>query len=51
MKTIGRFASLVGLTISTLMIATVARAEDRPTAITIATEGAYAPWNFTGPDG
>ena len=51
MKTIGRFASLVALTMSTLMIATAAPAEDRPTAITIATEGAYAPWNFTGPDG
>lgn len=31
--------------------ATAARAETRPTAITIATEGAYEPWNFTGPDG
>ena len=51
MKTIGRFASLFALTMSTLMIATAAPAEDRPTAITIATEGAYAPWNFTGPDG
>ncbi len=28
-----------------------AQAQDRPTAITIATEGAYAPWNFTAPDG
>jgi octopine/nopaline transport system substrate-binding protein len=51
MKMIGRLASLVAVTMSTLMIATVARAEDQPTAITIATEGAYAPWNFTGPDG
>ncbi|MCA1490203.1 transporter substrate-binding domain-containing protein [Ensifer sp. NBAIM29] len=28
-----------------------AHAENRPTEITIATEGAYEPWNFTGPDG
>lgn len=28
-----------------------AHAESRPTEITIATEGAYEPWNFTGPDG
>lgn len=31
--------------------AAAARAETRPTAITIATEGAYEPWNFTAPDG
>lgn len=30
---------------------TAAQAQDAPKAITIATEGAYAPWNFTGPDG
>ncbi|MBB4577428.1 ABC-type amino acid transport substrate-binding protein [Rhizobium lentis] len=29
----------------------VAVAETKPTEITIATEGAYEPWNFTGPDG
>ena len=29
----------------------VATAETKPTEITIATEGAYEPWNFTGPDG
>ncbi|RWM08243.1 transporter substrate-binding domain-containing protein [Mesorhizobium sp.] len=28
-----------------------ALAQDAPKAITIATEGAYAPWNFTTPDG
>lgn len=28
-----------------------AHAETKPTSITIATEGAYEPWNFTGPDG
>ncbi len=28
-----------------------ANAETKPTEITIATEGAYEPWNFTGPDG
>lgn len=28
-----------------------ALAEDRPTTITIATEGAYEPWNFVRPDG
>jgi octopine/nopaline transport system substrate-binding protein len=28
-----------------------AQAQGRPTEITIATEGAYEPWNFTGPDG
>ncbi|WP_026621811.1 octopine/nopaline transport system substrate-binding protein [Ensifer sp. WSM1721] len=26
-------------------------AQGKPTEITIATEGAYEPWNFTGPDG
>ena len=30
---------------------TAAAADDKPTAITIATEGAYEPWNFTGPGG
>jgi octopine/nopaline transport system substrate-binding protein len=35
------------------MLATsfAAHAETKPTSITIATEGAYEPWNFTGPDG
>jgi octopine/nopaline transport system substrate-binding protein len=51
MRTIGRLASLAALAISALALPNAARAEDKPTAITIATEGAYAPWNFTGPDG
>ncbi|WP_342620033.1 transporter substrate-binding domain-containing protein [Rhodoferax sp. GW822-FHT02A01] len=34
-----------------LAVATGAMAQDKPTAITIATEGAYEPWNFTGPNG
>lgn len=51
MKTIGRLASLAALTLATFTAVNVARAEEKPTAITIATEGAYAPWNFTGPDG
>lgn len=29
----------------------LAAAADKPTEITIATEGAYEPWNFTGPGG
>ncbi|MEP6873816.1 MAG: lysine/arginine/ornithine ABC transporter substrate-binding protein [Burkholderiales bacterium] len=29
----------------------VVAAQDKPTAITVATEGAYEPWNFTGPGG
>ncbi|EJZ21582.1 transporter substrate-binding domain-containing protein [Rhizobium sp. Pop5] len=34
-----------------VLSAGVAVAETKPTEITIATEGAYEPWNFTGPDG
>jgi len=33
------------------LAAVAAQAETKPTAITIATEGAYEPWNFTTPDG
>jgi octopine/nopaline transport system substrate-binding protein len=51
MKTIRKAASLIGLTISALLSSTLVWADEKPTAITIATEGAYAPWNFTGPDG
>ena len=51
MMKIGKLASLAALTVSTLVFGNIARADDKPTAITIATEGAYAPWNFTGPDG
>ncbi|MBB3457389.1 octopine/nopaline transport system substrate-binding protein [Rhizobium sp. BK313] len=34
-----------------VMGAGAAAAQTKPTEITIATEGAYEPWNFTGPDG
>lgn len=36
---------------ATMMAAGAAYAQSKPTEITIATEGAYEPWNFTGPDG
>ena len=51
MKTISKIASMVALTMSALTLSANAWAQEKPTAITIATEGAYAPWNFTGPDG
>ena len=51
MKTISGIASIVALAITALTLSTSVWAQDKPTAITIATEGAYAPWNFTGPDG
>jgi octopine/nopaline transport system substrate-binding protein len=34
-----------------LLAATGVHAQSAPKEITIATEGAYEPWNFTGPDG
>src|SRR5690606_34002715 len=34
-----------------VVMALPALAQDAPKAITIATEGAYAPWNFTNADG
>jgi octopine/nopaline transport system substrate-binding protein len=34
-----------------LAVITGASAQEKPAAITIATEGAYEPWNFTGPNG
>jgi octopine/nopaline transport system substrate-binding protein len=37
--------------LSALAFSSGAQSQDKPTAITIATEGAYAPWNFAGPDG
>jgi octopine/nopaline transport system substrate-binding protein len=46
-----KIASFAALALSALAVGDGASAEDKPTAITIATEGAYAPWNFTGPDG
>lgn len=39
------FAAMAGL------LATTASAQTEPTSITIATEGAYEPWNFTAADG
>lgn len=49
MKAILKLALAAGIGLAATIPA--AQAQDRPTAITIATEGAYAPWNFTGPDG
>jgi octopine/nopaline transport system substrate-binding protein len=49
MKAILKLALLAGIGLAGTMAG--AHAQNRPTAITIATEGAYAPWNFTGPDG
>jgi len=51
MRTFSKFASIAALAVSALTFAGGARADDKPTAITIATEGAYAPWNFTDADG
>ena len=51
MTALRKIASVAALAVSALAVAGGARAEDKPTAITIATEGAYAPWNFTGADG
>lgn len=41
---------LTGLILA-LVTTAAAFGQDRPTDITIATEGAYEPWNFTGPGG
>jgi octopine/nopaline transport system substrate-binding protein len=49
MKTILHSALALGLGLA--VHSGAAQAETRPTAITIATEGAYAPWNFTEADG
>jgi octopine/nopaline transport system substrate-binding protein len=51
MKTVKLLATAAGLGLTALTFVVGAQAQDRPTAITIATEGAYAPWNFTGSDG
>jgi octopine/nopaline transport system substrate-binding protein len=45
---IGRIAAIAA---SWMATALPALAQDAPKAITIATEGAYAPWNFTNADG
>ncbi len=48
--TIRRMAAIAAA-FTTLAFSSVAIAEDAPTEIKIATEGAYAPWNFTTADG
>lgn len=48
--TIRRMAALAAA-FATLTFGQVALAQDAPTEIKIATEGAYAPWNFTTADG
>ncbi|PYB71714.1 transporter substrate-binding domain-containing protein [Rhizobium wuzhouense] len=48
--TIRRMAA-VAAALTTLAFGTVAFAESAPTEIKIATEGAYAPWNFTNANG
>lgn len=48
--TIRRMAALAAA-FTTLTFGQVALAQDAPTEIKIATEGAYAPWNFTTADG
>jgi octopine/nopaline transport system substrate-binding protein len=39
------------MSIATVLGTSMATADDKPTSITIATEGAYAPWNLTTSDG
>jgi octopine/nopaline transport system substrate-binding protein len=51
MTPIKQLLTAASLGLAALASVSGAGAQDRPTAITIATEGAYAPWNFTGPDG
>ena len=51
MKVFGKATAIAALALSVLTFSSGAQAQDKPTAITIATEGAYAPWNFAGPDG
>lgn len=48
--TIRRMAAIAAA-LMTIASAQVTRAEDAPKEIKIATEGAYAPWNFTTADG
>lgn len=48
--TIRRMAALA-VALTTLAFSPLAHAEDAPKEIKIATEGAYAPWNFTTSDG
>jgi octopine/nopaline transport system substrate-binding protein len=51
MKVFGKIATIAAFALTALVFSRGAEAQEKPTAITIATEGAYAPWNFTGPDG
>jgi octopine/nopaline transport system substrate-binding protein len=51
MKVFGKATAIAALALSALAFSSGAQSQDKPTAITIATEGAYAPWNFAGPDG
>jgi octopine/nopaline transport system substrate-binding protein len=44
-------ALVAGVALAAVALPPGAHSQTRPTQITIATEGAYAPWNFTGPDG
>ena len=51
MKVFGKIGTIAAFALTALVFSSGAKAQDKPTAVTIATEGAYAPWNFTGPDG
>lgn len=51
MRAFSKFASIAAFAVAALAFAGGARGDDKPTSITIATEGAYAPWNFAGADG
>ena len=51
MNDFGKLASIASFALAAVALSGAAQAQAKPTAITIATEGAYAPWNFTGPDG
>ncbi len=46
-----RHMTALAVAFSVLAFGQVAQAQDAPTEIKIATEGAYAPWNFTNSDG
>jgi octopine/nopaline transport system substrate-binding protein len=51
MNVFGKIASIASFALAAIAFSSAGQAQDKPSAITIATEGAYAPWNFTGPDG
>jgi octopine/nopaline transport system substrate-binding protein len=46
-----RIATIATIAAMTAAIGFAAAAQDTPKSITIATEGAYAPWNYTNADG